>query len=105
MDHNYARNCKDIPCVGERRSVTIPDPGGERKTVEKTDLSLDMKTFLVVNKSLSYKEVVKLWNKRFERAAPTRRTVDRVLKKAREENSVSQIQIWPETNCEDTRNY
>ena len=88
MDHNYARNCKDIPCVGERRSVTIPDPGGERKTVEKTDLSLDMKTFLVVNKSLSYKEVVKLWNKRFERAAPTRRTVDRVLKKAREENSV-----------------
>ena len=68
--------------------MTIPDPGGERKTVEKTDLSLDMKTFLVVNKSLSYKEVVKLWNKRFKRAAPTRRTVDRVLKKAREENSV-----------------
>ena len=104
----------DIPCVGESRSVdhdhvysgipdvenndipgsgnsegegvTIPDPGGERRTVEKTELSLDMKTFLVANKSLPYKEVVKMWNKRFKRAAPTRRTVDRVRKRAREEN-------------------
>ena len=96
MDHDHVYSGipdvenNDIPGSGnsEGEGVTIPDPGGERRTVEKTELSLDMKTFLVANKSLPYKEVVKMWNKRFKRAAPTRRTVDRVRKKAREENSV-----------------
>ena len=56
-DHVYAGipdvENNEIPSSGnsEGEGVTIPDPGGERRTVEKTNLSLDMKTFLVVNKS------------------------------------------------------
>ena len=66
------------------------DPGVERRSAGQTDLTLDQKTFLITQKSLkaTYKDIVRRWPDRFTREPPTMRTVFRVLKRAREENSI-----------------
>ena len=75
--------------------VEAQDPGSESGSVGKlnhsrpSELTPDQKTFLILQKSegASHKEIVKKWSVAFTRDPPSRRTVERVVKRAREENS------------------
>ena len=76
--------------------VEAQDPGSESGSVGKlnhsrpSELTPDQKTFLILQKSegASHKEIVKKWSVAFTRDPPSRRTVERVVKRAREENSI-----------------
>ena len=63
------------------------EAGGERRS---TDLTLDQKTFLIMQKSskATHNDIVRRWSDRFTRKPPSRRTVWRVLKRARVDNSI-----------------
>ena len=98
-DHNYSRNPDKENTDGgrERESdqsyANIPDEenneapetGGERRSADKTYLTLEQSTFLVFNKSLPYKEFRELWSRTFKRTPPHRRT---------RENTISHIWTW-----------
>ena len=82
-DHNYARipDEENTEGGGGRKSdhsyARIPDeennealePGGERRSDDKIDLTLDQ-TFLIMNKSLPYKEFLELWTRTFKKTPP-----------------------------------
>ena len=48
-DHSYAK-------IPYEENNEAPEPGGERKSVDKTYLTLNQSTFLILNKSLPYEE-------------------------------------------------
>ena len=70
--------------------VEALESGSDRRSSGKTDLTLDQKTFLIIQKSVNakYPYIVKAWSARFTRRPPARSTVKRVLKRAREDNSI-----------------
>ena len=117
MDHNYAKKPIDIEndqhfmsgeseveeIIGEDREVQ--DPGREAQegsaeeagnvsaaptmvTTRNTDLTSDQKTFLIMQKGASHKELQERWKQTFSRNPPSRNTVFRILRRAREENSI-----------------
>ena len=77
-------------CEECEEEVEARDPRGERRSAGSPDLTEDQKTFLLVQKSVNatYKEIVKRWTDRFSRKPPSRSSVKRNLKRAREENTI-----------------
>ena len=84
-DHSYA----EIP---DEENNEVPEPGGERRSVDKTDLTLDQTTFLILYKSLPYKEFRELWTRTFKRTPPHRRTRERKLQRAMKHNTIQKAQ-------------
>ena len=56
----------------EEEEVEALNPGSDRRSSERTDLTLDQKTFLIMQKSLNakYPDIVKRWSARFTRRPP-----------------------------------
>ena len=78
--------------IPDEENNEVPEPGGERRSVDKTDLTLDQTTFLILYKSLPYKEFRELWTRTFKRTPPHRRTRERKLQKAMKHNSIQKAQ-------------
>ena len=72
------------------QEVEAQDLRSERTSSRKPNLTLDQRTFLLMQKNMNatHKEIVKRWSARFTRKPPDRRTVGRILKRARDENSI-----------------
>ena len=88
---------QDLTAEGEREGrsrdceeVEAQDPGTERTSSGKPELTSDQKTFIIMKRSegASMKEILRKWSTVFKRAPPSISTVKRVIKRAREENSI-----------------
>ena len=82
--------CEEEGMVEEGEEVEAQDPRGERRSAGIPNLTKDQKIFLIMQKSVNatYKEIVKRWTDRFSRKPPSRSSVKRNLKRAREENTI-----------------
>ena len=88
---------QNLAAEGEREGrsrdceeVEAQEPGTERSSVVKPELTSDQKTFLITQKSRGarLKDILSKWSTTFKRAPPSARTVGRILKREREENSI-----------------
>ena len=59
--------------------VEAQDPGSERSSVVRPELTPDQKTFLIIQKSeeASYEDILRKWSVAFKRTPPSRCTVVR----------------------------
>ena len=94
VEEGLTEECEEEERLEEEEEVEVEveveaiDSGSEWRS--SADLTLDQKTFLIMQKSLNtkYPDIVQRWSARFTRRPPSRSTVKKILKRAREENSI-----------------